>query len=136
LGVTAWVWPHLPEVIPIHFGATGEPDGWGDRWVILLLPFFGIALFGILRALARVPDSYNYPWAITPENAARQYRLARRFVLAFGLLVALIFLHLVIGTAAVALGRTAGLGRWSLAIDLLGVALLIGSYCVVAWRRR
>lgn len=33
-----WVWEQLPEIIPVHFGASGAPDRFGDKselWVIL-----------------------------------------------------------------------------------------------------
>ena len=37
-GVTiAMYYPGLPDRIPIHFGIDGQPDGWGDKWMLLLL---------------------------------------------------------------------------------------------------
>jgi uncharacterized membrane protein len=134
VGVTAWAWPQLPGDIAIHFNTRGEPDGWGSRWLLLLLPFLGTAIFAALIGLARFPWTFNYPWAITPENAQRQYLLARRFMLALGVLPPVIFLRLVLGTVAVTLGEAIGLG--SLAWDLLPMMALIGAYCFMAWLRR
>jgi len=124
------------EVIPTHFNLTGKADGWGSRWLIVLLPFVGNALFGALVGLARVPQSYNYPWRVTPENAARQYLLARRLMLAFSILLPVVFLRLLLGVIAVASGRAMGLGSWSLIENLAPVTLLLGLYLIMAWHRR
>ena len=32
------VYPTLPETIPIHFNIVGEPDGWGHKRIILIMP--------------------------------------------------------------------------------------------------
>ena len=134
--VIAWAWPRLPEIIPTHFGATGKPDGSGGRWIILTLPLVGTGIFASLRALANIPEQFNFPWSITADNAERQYRLARRFVLTFGVAIALIFLAIVIGTVSVALGYSTGLGRWFLATVLGGLGLLTVSLLVAGWLRR
>lgn len=44
-------YPRLPERIPIHFGVTGDPDGWAAREMIWLLPAIGLASFGVLFGL-------------------------------------------------------------------------------------
>ena len=35
---TAAVLPFLPETVPVHFDAAWNPDRWGSRWELLLLP--------------------------------------------------------------------------------------------------
>lgn len=37
LVVTAWLWPTLPEIVPMHWNAAGQVDGWGPKWQLLLL---------------------------------------------------------------------------------------------------
>jgi hypothetical protein len=32
--VIVFNWANLPEVVPIHFGLMGQPDGWGPRLVV------------------------------------------------------------------------------------------------------
>jgi len=35
------MWNKLPELMPIHFDANGEPNNWGPRWVtVFFLPVF------------------------------------------------------------------------------------------------
>ncbi|NOQ75205.1 MAG: DUF1648 domain-containing protein [Crocinitomix sp.] len=35
----AIVWTGLPDVVPIHWNASGEVDGWGTKTVLILIPF-------------------------------------------------------------------------------------------------
>ncbi len=51
-------WPHLPDQIPIHFNLQGEPNDWGSRGMIWLLPgiYFWVAGFLQLVTL-RLPGS-------------------------------------------------------------------------------
>ncbi|MDF0551493.1 DUF1648 domain-containing protein [Kamptonema sp. UHCC 0994] len=70
-------WDALPQRIPIHFGFSGRPDAWGDKVAIWILPAVA-AFFEVMWAvLGNYPHTFNYPVAITEENARVQYQLAR-----------------------------------------------------------
>lgn len=73
-------WSSLPETIPVHFDAKGQPDGYGGRITIFFSPLLTLALFVLLTVLNRRPDIFNYPVRINPENAEYQYRLATRML--------------------------------------------------------
>ena len=90
----------------------------------------------LLTLLVRVPHLYNYPWPITPQNAARQYLAARRLILALRVLVVLVFLELLAGTTSVALGRSLSLGPWSMPALLSCLGLTLISYVAAARRAR
>lgn len=51
-------WPKLPEKIPVHFNAAGEPDRWVERsmgaW--FLAPIIMVALCALLGGIARWID--------------------------------------------------------------------------------
>ncbi len=81
LAIIAWYWPTLPQRIPRHFGLYGNADTWGRKGSLLLLPIISIPMLFAFIGLSFIPQSYNYPFRITPENAARQYSLARTLVL-------------------------------------------------------
>ena len=67
LGLSIYVYPELPQRIPLHFGADGSPDRWGERsWATwLLLPCIGAATIGLLYVIARFlpgrPHLLNIP---------------------------------------------------------------------------
>ena len=37
LAATALAWPHLPAVVPTHWGISGQPDGFSPRWHLFLI---------------------------------------------------------------------------------------------------
>ena len=43
-------WPALPDVIPTHFGLTGEPDAWGEKSLAFWfgLPLMALALVALM----------------------------------------------------------------------------------------
>ena len=41
-------WGRLPEQIPGHYNGAGEIDRWGSKWELLLLPVFGVLMYGLL----------------------------------------------------------------------------------------
>lgn len=91
--VVASVWHELPAQIPRHFGLNGEPDGWGSRPTILVLP--AVAL---LSYLTRAPRS--------SPGIIREFLAVLRVVVLVGIGWA------TIGVVRVAGGRVDGLGGW------------------------
>jgi len=64
----------LPEIIPTHFVADGQADGFGLKWTILTLPLMGLLFYIGLTVLGRYPHKFNYPVTITLNNAEKLYR--------------------------------------------------------------
>lgn len=71
-----FLWPSLPETLPIHFNAKGQADGWSGRGTLFLLPVIISLVFLGLTILRKYPHKFNYLRQISAENAARHYRLA------------------------------------------------------------
>jgi hypothetical protein len=132
-----WIagWP-VPDEAPRHFGFDGRPDRWGSPAVLMLLPLMALLMGGGLLVLARFPHVYNYPVALTGENASRQYRLGRRLVLAMASVISAVYLYIHIGSWRVAAGVQPGLSPLFLVAALLTVATIITAYFVAATRKR
>lgn len=77
MAVAIWGWLILPAVVPTHFGISGQPDAYGSKGTLLILPVIFLLVYGLLTFLERFPHTYNYPVTITEENAPRQYKRAR-----------------------------------------------------------
>jgi uncharacterized membrane protein len=133
---TALVWPSLPERIATHFGAAGRPDAWGPRGTFLILPGMGVVLGLGLTALSRFPHVYNYLWPITPGNAARQYRIARRMVIALKAALLWTLFAVAWGMGEVATGRRAALAPWTVFVPLALTFAVVGLSLVAAYRAR
>ncbi|QHS24001.1 DUF1648 domain-containing protein [Virgibacillus sp. MSP4-1] len=73
----AFVFPGLPEEVPIHFNFAGEADHWGNKAFILIFPLIFTIILLPLHFLQRTPYMHNYPVKVTDENASRLYQLGR-----------------------------------------------------------
>lgn len=61
----------LPKIIPIHFGFDGNPDNFGSKYFIFLLPILALLLYFFLGY--NVKEINNYPVEITKENKDAQF---------------------------------------------------------------
>ena len=126
LALWGWTITHyssLPGTIPTHFNATGQADGFGSKATILSLPVIASLLFIGLTVLNRYPHSFNYPTAITQDNALRLYTLATRMLRYLKLVLVLVFGGIEFMTIQHATGKAAGLGAWFLPLTLVLVFL-------------
>lgn len=54
------VYPELPERVPVHWGASGEPDGWGSRWGAAFgMPLGMLALIPFMLVLPRLDPRWK-----------------------------------------------------------------------------
>jgi uncharacterized membrane protein len=122
-GWTITHYSSLPETIPTHFNAAGEADGFGSKVSIIALPVIATLLFIGLTVLNRYPHIFNYPTAITQDNALKQYTLATRMLRYLKLVLVLVFGGIEFMTIQNATGKAAGLGVWFLPLTLILVFL-------------
>lgn len=108
--ITARSYSGLPDRIPTHFNGSGQPDGYGGKVTIWLLPGITIAMYAGLSLINRFPYIFNFPVNITEENAPRLYRHATRSIRILNLLLVMLFLYLTWETIALASGKSSGLG--------------------------
>jgi uncharacterized membrane protein len=64
-------YPRLPEVIPVHFNAAGEPDGFTDKsWAtVLALPAIALAIAGMFAVMEVVR---RQAWGPQPRNESAE----------------------------------------------------------------
>jgi hypothetical protein len=85
----------LPARIPIHFGFRGEPDGWGKRGMIWLMPIISALMVAFVAAVPLIPS----------DNPAPAGLLA-----ALNLEMAALYFTILQGQIDVAIGRRQRLG--------------------------
>jgi hypothetical protein len=130
-GLLFWGLLTLPDVIPIHYSLSGpiHPDVSGSKWILLLFFLLPLALYGLLSLLSCFPHRFNYPVAITRENAERQYRLGRLLLAWLKLSISLLFAYL---AWMFIQGALNGLNAWIFAgfllFALLPLLLVIGYF--------
>ncbi len=136
LGLALVAWASLPDRIPSHFGPDGRVDDWGGRGTLLIFPLMTLFLFGMLTMLTRSPATYNYPFAITRDNARRQATLAMGLVAWLRFATIWLMTYLEYSVIAAARDENSGLGAWFLPVVLLLIAAPVLAYFLAAWRAR
>jgi uncharacterized membrane protein len=126
----------LPETVPVHFNGAGQPDGYGSKNTLLILPMAGLFVYLLLTVIEAFPQVYNFPVEITPENAASQYGLATRLIRILKMVILIIFSFISYQTIRTASGAAEGLGKAFLPIFLLITFGVILVYLVSALNNR
>lgn len=103
-------YPRLPERIPVHFGLSGEADGWGRRWMIFLMPLIATLIVALdWFIFTRLKGSSKMPAAMELPLHLMMLELT------------LLFAYITWRTTEVAFERAKGLGVWFLPVVLLGI---------------
>jgi uncharacterized membrane protein len=129
-------WPDLPMVIPKHFDFSGQVDGWGERSSLYFLLGVNLFLYIMMTVTRLFPHTFNYPLAITADNAPRQYQLAIWYMALLKAQVVWLFVYLQWQTIQVALGNSTGLGSWLVIAVLLAMLVPMLIYIVAARKNR
>jgi hypothetical protein len=117
----------LPEVIPRHFNAAGEPDGFSSKWIIWLPPLLTIALYAGLTWLGKMIRTSSLSGQASANKAPLYTQLTARTIRWIKLGVVVLFGYLTWGTIRTALERIDKL--WPGLLPTMGVLLLV----VLAW---
>lgn len=70
----------LPEVVPMHFDASGQPDAYGHRSTVLWVSLLFVVLTVGCAVISRHPRLFNYPVPITEDKAEAMYREGERML--------------------------------------------------------
>ena len=108
--------PYLPDEVAIHWSASGEADGFSNKWFgAFLPPVVMTVLIFLLGVMPRIdPEKENYP------NFQHVYNIFRAALIAF-------FLILHIATLAYNLGFAIDMSLFA-PLGIGGLFLVIGNY--------
>ena len=98
-----YFYPSLPDIVPTHWGASGQVNGWGPKSTVLFLaaiPFVTLILFEVIRNID--PFGCRTPWALNDEhNWQRTQRMGGYTFVVMGIvLLVLAFLGGLLGDIA------------------------------------
>ncbi len=80
IGIVVFYYTHLPENVVVHFDISGAADGTAPKIAYLIFSGMAIVIYALLTLLATAPQNFFYMKAVTADNAADQYLLARKFI--------------------------------------------------------
>lgn len=120
----------LPEIIPTHFNAEGQADGYGSKGFIWLLPGVSVLLYAALSVLIRYPHIYNYLVQITEENAAKQYRIAIDMIRILNVVVQILFFYISYLSISGSQGKSVENSSYIIPLIILGMFILIAYFLI------
>lgn len=102
----------LPDTIATHFNGSGEPDGYGSKNTIWMLPIIATTMYIGLFILNKYPHMHNYMINITKENAFKNYQFSTRTVRVVNFLCVLLLAYVTYMIVESAFGKQFNLGTW------------------------
>ena len=109
----------LPDKLPKHFNAQGQPDSYSNKGMIWFLPIITLLLYIGLTILNRFPHIFNYPIKVTNENVEKLYRIGTKTVRILKIIVVLSFAYINFRIIKVGLNKTTGIGELFIPIFLI-----------------
>lgn len=134
--LTLYHYQSLPDVIPVHFDAFGNADGFGKKITLFSLPIVASVLFTGMTILNKFPHHFNYPLTITEDNALRQYTFATRLIRFLKISILTVFGCILAMTIIQAKWQSAGLGIWFLPLLLVLIFLPLFYYLLKALKEK
>ncbi|MEI7981017.1 MAG: DUF1648 domain-containing protein [Bacteroidota bacterium] len=135
LGVMAFYFSKLPETIPSHFDSAGNPDGFESKSSIWVLTGVSLFIYILMSFINLIPQRFNFPVKITPQNALRQYTLAMRMIRSLKVVLIWMFFYINLTTIRVSMHTASGLGVWFLPVSMGMVFGPIIVYMVFAMKK-
>ena len=62
-------WNQIPDTIITHWGFSGQPDGWGPKGTIWIIPVVSLVLYLPLTMLEKFPSVWNVPVRTTQKKS-------------------------------------------------------------------
>jgi uncharacterized membrane protein len=113
--VSWWVWDQVPDEVPIHWNARGEPDGWGHKAITLfLLPGITLLVNGLFWAL---------PYLDPKQQSENFLPVLRRYQVGFTLFMTFLYFAVLGSTLGYELGM-----QQLLPYAVLGLLAFLGNY--------
>ncbi len=113
----AWIWPSLPEIVPIHWNISGEIDGYGSKSNLIIVPILLPLLTYLIMTLLPTID----PKKKVQTNSTKYQNLRLLLIGAMSILSCVIIYA--------ALSNTDGQLKQPTVFFILGLTLIIlGNY--------
>jgi hypothetical protein len=130
-GFTIYHFNKLPDIIATHFDFNGNPNGFGSKFTIWVLPIIITYVYFLIYNLNRSPYKFNYLIKITEQNANKQYKLASRMMRILSFNITILFAYITFKEIDGAYTKSSNLEWWFIPL-LLGSILIPTFYMIIA----
>lgn len=118
-------WSSIPDQIPTHYNSGGVADAWNSKTSVIVLIVVEVFVFIIMLVSLLIPQAWNFPVKLTPNNIAAAYRYTRSMLCWLTLGTNMMFSYINIQSC-----RGASLGALFLPVTLGGVTFILIYYIV------
>jgi uncharacterized membrane protein len=109
IGLVAANWANLPDRMPTHFGASGQPDGWGSKNTLWILTLVNASMYIVMTLASRYQRLINLPFRVD-RDAPEVQQLLRTMVIVLKAGLMTLLLYIAWAMVNTGLGRADGLG--------------------------
>lgn len=81
----------IADIVVTHIDYSGNPDGFGEKYHLIIALVVNAILLLIMGVLIRYPKYANYPVEITDKNRKSVYEKMRYFMAFLSIIVSIIF---------------------------------------------
>ncbi|MHA7136664.1 DUF1648 domain-containing protein [Rossellomorea arthrocnemi] len=120
-----YLWSEIPDTIAIHFNK-GEPDQWGSKNILFIMPIVSTLIWFLIRLLAKKPEKLNYV-NLTEGNKKIQYVKAEKVMVLIQYMGAVTFIFANEAFLRNAVGMESRL-PFSIALGLLCICFIAPIY--------
>jgi len=124
----------LPDTIATHFNGAGEPDDYGSKLTIWIIPIIGTVMYIGLFILNKHPHMHNYMVNITEKNALKNYQFSTRVLRIVNFLCVLLFAYVSFMMIQSAFGKQFNLGTWFVPI-VISVSVILTVVLIIYMRK-
>lgn len=130
-------WGQFKDIrVPCHFNLTGMPDGWGGRWVFILLAAIAVVLFIILSYCYFHPDKLNYPVKISKDRKCELYSAGKALALRCNVVVMAICSFFANTALSIALGINDRMINWLFYVLICALIVVLLLFMWSIWNKR
>ena len=124
----------LPERVPTHFDAAGNPNGWSSPTMLLMLPAVAVTIYLLFTVVSQFPSAFNYPVQVTVTNRLRLQTLALDMIEWIKAEVVVLFAWMQWATIQLARHPQHGLPALMMPVALVAVFATVASYIVAMFK--
>lgn len=115
IGFVTVRWNQLPNQIPLHYNALGQPDSWASKGNIIIVPVITTLLYVMFSVISLYPQTWSVPVKANDENGPIVYRTTRSLLVMIKLEILAFFSYI---TYKMAMAQ-------ALAVSFLPVMLIV-----------
>lgn len=146
LAIVSWAiaiiyWSRLPNEIPVHFGISGQPDGWANKSLfnVFLIPSLQTLLTGLFVFLYYKPQYSDIPttmWLMTLEKKYRDhaFKLIRIMLAGTALWIGVLFTYITYGMNVIAVSEKDNLSSIFMALTIISLIAWLAYWTVKVYK--